>query len=59
MRQELIEALQRLARGHVDAAETIVDLVMPKTADPRRVIEVPFPSAEHIEAVKGFDLQAE
>ena len=42
MRDELIEALQRLARGHVDAAETIADLIMPKANDPRReVVNVP------------------
>ena len=40
MREELIEALQRLARGHVDAAETIVDLVMPRVADPRDTFDV-------------------
>ena len=31
MKQDLIEALKRLARGHVDAAEAVADLLMPES----------------------------
>ncbi|MBA3773820.1 MAG: hypothetical protein H0X13_15420 [Ramlibacter sp.] len=40
MKQDLIEALKRLARGHVDAAEAVAEMLMPE------------PSAEHIEELK-------
>lgn len=40
MRDQLIEALKMLGRGRIDAAETIVDLVMPKGVDPRTLHEV-------------------
>ena len=35
MRDELIEALKRLARGDEAAAEEIVNLFMPSMGDPR------------------------
>lgn len=44
MKQELIEALKQLARGRVDAAETIADLLMPdKVQDPHAVYAVELP----------------
>jgi hypothetical protein len=30
MKEQLIEALKRLARGHVDAAEQVAELLMPE-----------------------------
>lgn len=44
MKQDLIEALKQLARGRLDAAETVADLLMPEWpefAAPAVVVDFP------------------
>jgi hypothetical protein len=46
VKQELIDALRQLARGHMSAAEAVADILMPESD----TIDVNLPVAELIEA---------
>ena len=67
MKHDLIEALKRLGRGHVDAAETVADLLMPdKVKSPAEMYSVSLadiraPAGGHewrADLPKGFESEA-
>lgn len=46
MKTELIEALKQLARGRVDAAETVADLLLPEPKEAATIMPQPEPEAK-------------